>query len=270
MYSGADTSYVQEDFTPTGLDFCIVNASRGNIGPVVGSYYHTQIDNCYTIGVERGHYYFNGPNGTIQSQANFYVANLYRFERGISVVVLDVEATGVIPWTPEQALEWFTAVGNLLNIPLSTMVIYLNVDLLKTFGDRWVPLVQAGIRLWLADPSSIGYTAPWPTWTLCQWGTVGGVDRNWSRLKLSEIAALPTRPTPAIPFYKTKRKKTMFGFIRNPAGTIAIVYGDGPNAGKARPLHLGEWEAYAAQGYTATQLADAQFDEIPLLSVVNP
>lgn len=268
MFSGADTSYVQQGNIPVGIDFCIVNASRGNIGPVVGSYYHEQIDTVLARGIDDGHYYFNGPNGSIHDQALFYFQNLYRFTRGKSVVVLDVEATGVIPWTPEQSLEWFTYQSEWLDIPLSTMVIYLNVDLLRHFGARWEPLVHAGIRLWLADPSSIGYTAPWPDWTLCQWGTVGGIDRNWSRLKLSDIAKLPT-PVPPIPFYKTKKRKTMFGFIRNPAGTIAIVYGDGPNAGKGRPMHAGEWATYAQQGYAAVQLSDAQFNEIPMLPRVD-
>ena len=61
-----------------------------------------------------------------------------------------------------------------------------------------------------------------------------------------------------IPAPPVKEADDMFLFVRNPAGTIAIV----GELGK-RPLTLSEWKAWTAKGSVSSQLSDADYNVIP-------
>jgi hypothetical protein len=191
MYEGVDTSFWNGNFTPSApATFNIINASRANNGGLgVGSQYHTQVDNARSVGCEVGHYFFNG-NIDVAACARFFVANLYDFRKGRDVIVLDSEAepsTGTRAWTPSQVLLWAQIVTQLLGIPMSTVGVYLNRSLMT--GYDWSAVVAAGIWLWIAYPgSNPGSISYWPDWTMWQYTSAGGLDRNKSKKTLAQIA----------------------------------------------------------------------------------
>lgn len=188
MYYGVDISYAQGNYAPRTEDFIIINASRANVtnngSPVTGSYYHTQVINCRNANKQAGHYFFNGNLDAITC-ANYFVNNLYDF-RGGDVLVLDVEAepgTGTVAWTPAKVLAFAQRVYKLTNVKIG---VYLNRSLMD--GADWSAVVNFGCWLWIAyyqqTPPPISH---WSTWTMWQWTSAGGLDKNQSKLLPSQI-----------------------------------------------------------------------------------
>lgn len=186
-YSGADISYAQGNPAASAFpgQFVIVNASRGNVGLVVGSEYHNQVNTMRAAGKWIGHYFFNGDSNTGPSplaSANFFVANLYNHALS-DVLVLDVESTGVVAWTPAQALVFAKQVFALTGKKIG---IYLNQSLLK---QDWSALVEFGCWLWMADYSGGPYpSGNWPVATMVQTSSAG-FDHDLSSKTFAEINA---------------------------------------------------------------------------------
>jgi hypothetical protein len=185
MLEGVDISYANGNYQPGGESFIIINASRANVGLTVGSKYHQQVDTARAHGKEVGHYFFNGNIDPVTC-ANFFVDNLYDFRPG-DVLVLDVEAepgTGTRAWTPAQALAFARRVKERTG---QTIGIYLNKSLMN--GSDWGPVVEFGCWLWIAyyadNPPQISH---WPDWTVWQYTSAGGLDRNRAKQSLAQIS----------------------------------------------------------------------------------
>jgi hypothetical protein len=86
---------------------------------------------------------------------------------------------------------------------------------------------------------------------------LGGTYLGWSDWFCGYQIATPT-PTPT-PTPK-KGLYDMFGFVRNPAGAIAIV---NPATGHKRGLSYPEWQSYQINGASWVQLDDTAFNSIP-------
>lgn len=201
MFYGVDISYAQGNYQPNTESFIIINASRANVGLVVGSMYHTQVQTARAHGKEVGHYFFNGNIDPVTC-ANFFVDNLYDLRSG-DVLVLDVESegsTGTVAWSPAQTLAFAKQVKARTGV---TIGVYLNRSLMD--GADWSAVVAYGCWLWIAYYNS---TPPpikwWPSWTLWQWTSVG-VDKNQAKQSLAQIRTSVTGggatplPNPMIP-----------------------------------------------------------------------
>lgn len=184
-YSGADISYAQGNPAASAFpgQFVVINASRGNVGLVVGSEYHNQVNTMRAAGKWIGHYFFNGDSNSGPSplaSANFFVANLYNHALS-DVLILDVESTGVVAWTPAQALVFAKQVFALTGKKIG---IYLDQSLLK---QDWSALVAFGCWLWLADYSGGLYpSGNWPVATMVQTSSAG-FDHDLSSKTFAEI-----------------------------------------------------------------------------------
>lgn len=191
MLTGIDTSFVQRDFTPSGVNFTIINASRANNGGLdVGSFYHAQVDNARGVGVEIGHYFFNGDgdgHATATQCADFFIDNLYGYRTG-DALVLDVEyeeSTNTAAWTPDQVLAFAQRVYQRTGVKIG---VYLNLSLIR--GSDWSAVVDFGCWLWVAwpgDESEI-VTGAWPEWTMWQYTIIDNLDRNYSKASLASLS----------------------------------------------------------------------------------
>jgi len=231
MLEGVDISYAQGDYTPGGEDFIIVNASRANVGLVVGSYYHAQVNSARAAGKEVGHYFFNG-NIDVGVCANFFVDNLYDFRAG-DVLVLDVESeggTGTAAWNPAQAIQFAQIVKARTG---QTIGIYLNKSLMT--GSDWSACVAFGCWLWIAyyqdTPPAIAY---WADWTMWQYTSAGGLDRNKSQATLAQISG------GAAPIKKDE-EEDMNGFYIQ-ASSAGAKYYFSLATGKVRAISSAEWD----------------------------
>jgi len=231
MLEGVDISYAQANYTPGGEQFIIINASRANNGGLnVGSYYHRQVDTARAYGKEVGHYFFNG-NIDVSACANFFVDNLYDFRTG-DVLVLDVESeggTGTVAWNPARAIQFAQIVKARTG---QTIGIYLNKSLMN--GSDWSAVVAFGCWLWIAyyqdNPPAISY---WPDWTMWQYTSAGGLDRNKSQKSLAQISG---GVTPV-----KDEEEDMNGFYIQ-ASSAGTKYWFSPATGKVRAISSAEWD----------------------------
>lgn len=198
-YTGADISYAQGNANPANYpgSFVIINASRANVGLVTGSHYHQQVDAFRAAGKEVGHYFFNGPVD-VATSANYFVDNLYKYKAG-DALVLDIEATGVVAWTPAQALVFAQVVYARMGVKIG---LYLNKDLMDSYD--WSVLVSFGCWLWIAyynpNPPALKWWSEAKIWQTSS----SGYDHDKATTTLAEISG-GVAPAPV----KKKGKNSM-------------------------------------------------------------
>ncbi len=191
-YTGADVSWPQGNFAPSGQQFEIIGACTDDSGnEEVQSTYHEQVNNARARGIEIGHYFFNGSTDPT-TFARFCAANLYNFEPGDSVW-LDVETQSNRgpAYSPAQALTFGAVFESLTGVMPG---IYLNESEMNGFN--WAQNVQAGQLLWLAYySSSLPGLSYWPQATMWQY-TSTPIDNDRSIYTQAQIRSLQQGNSP--------------------------------------------------------------------------
>jgi hypothetical protein len=267
VLSGIDTSYIQGNFTPSGVNFTIINASRANNGGLgVGSYYHAQVDNARSAGVEIGHYFFNGDGdgtATATQCADFFVDNLYGYRTG-DALVLDVEyeeSSGTVAWNPSQVLAFAQRVFERTGVKIG---VYLNLSLIR--GSDWSAVVAFGCWLWVAwpgDESEI-VTGAWPDWTMWQYTIVDNLDRNYSKAPLAQLSGGSTSQ----PLDEDMSYSLVPNALDSTIWVCSLVSGN--YVGIANPYHMTLLQRYKAnQG--GDKMLSAELDIVRgYLRAINP
>lgn len=232
-FQGPDVSYAQGNYIPTSLDdFVIVNASRANRGFLeVGSNYKAQVDAARKANKPLGHYFFIGNRPGPIECAKFFVANLHDFRHGdlIAVDTEDEPSTGTVAWNPVQVDMFLNYVHTALGIPRTATAAYMNRDVRSRYD--WSGVWANGTRKWISSPGTD--PGDWDIWQY----TFVPYDRNYSKLPLNIMAAVPTTTPTPVP----QKDEDMNGFYVR-ANNTDKFYWFTPQTGKLRVISSAEWQ----------------------------
>jgi hypothetical protein len=201
MLQSVDVSWPQGNYTPdAGESGCIIAATSGDGGKLfTQNTFGPDIANARAAGKPAGFYHFNGPQDA-NASADYFWGVIKPFYRPGDVLGLDIESGSGFP---AQSPAWAAAFMNRLaaNIGVTTqqlrLLIYGNRSDMRAAG--WGALEAAGALLWLAAPGGYPENTPvgeWSHWTVLQYSTAGGIDRDESELSFDQIAGagLPAQP----------------------------------------------------------------------------
>lgn len=199
-----------------GVQFVIVKAGGNNVLPMyVAPEYKSQIDTAKAFDLPVGHYFVTGKGDSV-SQANYFVDNLYRFDKSTDILVLDNElfTTGNGNsefWDDAKSAAFLAQVIKRTGIDPRRVYLYGYASVLRAQGS-WVKTVNLGVRLWWASYGDSPFTTgkkpthqpdlqgSFPAWHIHQFSSnvfVAGLhlDGNFSNLTVDEIFFLP-QPAP--------------------------------------------------------------------------
>lgn len=156
MTFGIDIASPQRDIDlgrakADGVEFVIVKMGGLNVTPqYVAPYYRSQVDRVVAAGLPKGHYYLIGKGQTPEQQAEFFVANLYRFDPERDVLALDNEAldSNGTRWSDSEATRFARRVLTLTHIPVSRFWHYAGATDYRAHS--WPELSALGVRFWWA------------------------------------------------------------------------------------------------------------------------
>jgi hypothetical protein len=169
-------------------------------------------------GKEVGFYHFNGPTDPVAAAEYFWAAIAPYFRSG-DLTALDIESSSggkVAAQSPAWAAAFLTRLAQLRGVSFaaSRPGIYGNRTDMRAAG--YGSLERAGAWLWLAAPGGYPENTPigeWSCWTILQFSSDGGIDRDESQSTFAQIAGT-TKPI---------QEDDMPRYIRNSDnGTIAI------------------------------------------------
>lgn len=172
---GQDWAGYQANNPPTaGLAFVIVKSTEGT--GYVNPRYAAQIATGRAGGLVLGHYHFARP-GSMGAQAAYFLANTSI--RPGDALAFDWEDPGVSGGDKDA---WIKAVQAAM--PAHQVGLYCN-------RDYWLNRDNSGFYgdfLWIADPSAPkGAPRVTSPWLFHQYGSAGGVDRNYSPLTADQL-----------------------------------------------------------------------------------
>lgn len=204
MTKGIDLASPQSGITVEALhtaaiEFAIVKAGGFNVKPIyVAPHYHEQIDTIIQAGLPKGHYWVIGA-GDVLAQANYFVENLYQFDKDHDVLVLDNERlnSNATFLTDDQIAAFLATVIRLTGIKPHRAWLYQGAY--DTRSQDYPKTNALGIRLWVASYGKDDGTRVEPdlggkflTYDVQQYtsnGKVGGyiVDLNYSPLSVDVL-----------------------------------------------------------------------------------
>ncbi|MET3635673.1 glycoside hydrolase family 25 protein [Curtobacterium oceanosedimentum] len=180
-----------------GVTRSIHKAGGSNAGRYTDSQYAHNAAAARAAGLPLGHYWFNGP-GDPTADADYFIDNLVAYTPG-DWLVLDIESTGTVGWSPAAALAFAARVYARTGVkPL----LYMSSSV--TRAADWSPLVAFGCPLWVAQYSAsepnVAHWSTWAAWQFTSSGTMPGIP---TLVDLShEGTPVPTAtpaPVPEVP-----------------------------------------------------------------------
>lgn len=201
MLESVDVSWPQGNYHPGAEAGVFVAATSGDGGTnFVQDTLAEDVANARAAGKEVAFYHFNGPEALDPvASARFFWAAIKPYFRDGDLTALDVESSsgGKVPHvSPGWALAFQTEVARLRG--LSTQAARVG-----TYGNRsdmrqpgWGAVEASGSWLWLAAPGGYPENTPvgeWSHWTMLQYSSAGGIDRDQSQLSFSQIAGATTQ-----------------------------------------------------------------------------
>lgn len=201
MIESVDVSWPQGNYHPGAEVGVFIAATSGDGGRnFVQDTLAEDVANARAAGKEVAFYHFNGPE-TLDptASAQFFWAAIEPYFRPGDLTALDVESSSggkVPPVSPVWAHAFDTEVARLRG--LSTQEARVG-----TYGNRsdmrqpgWGAVEASGSWLWLAAPGGYPENTPvgeWSHWTILQYSSAGGIDRDQSQLSFSQIAGATTQ-----------------------------------------------------------------------------
>jgi hypothetical protein len=160
-----------------------VKLGGANNGVYHSSSHIPQTTAARAAGLSVGHYWFNGRDGSVADQVQRIIG------AGIptgEMLWWDVEAEGSDPaWSPAEVAAAAKALND-AGIPYSRQGIYMSSGL--TRSQNWTPVVDLGLRLWVADYGTndgsansmplVGYWKDVALWQFTSVGRLPGYDGN--------------------------------------------------------------------------------------------
>lgn len=199
MIQDVDVSWPQKSYHPGAESGVIIAATSGDTASgalFTQSTFVEDVGNARAAGKEVGFYHFNGGTDPVGSARYFWSVIAPYFRSG-DIVILDVESWqgGTRPaWTPAQATAFANELARLraLTTEQSRLGIYGNRSDMRAPG--WGALERAGSWLFLASPGGYPENTPvgeWSHWTMLQYSSAGGVDRDESESTFAQIVGTP-------------------------------------------------------------------------------
>lgn len=196
MLQDVDVSWPQRSYHPGAESGVIIAATSGDTASgslFTQSTFVEDVANARAAGKEVAFYHFNGGTDPVGS-ARYFWSVIEPYFRPGDIVILDVESWqgGTRPaWTPAQATVFANELARLraLTTQQSRLGIYGNRSDMRASG--WGALERAGSWLFLASPGGYPENTPvgeWSHWTILQYSSAGGVDRDESELTFAQIA----------------------------------------------------------------------------------
>jgi hypothetical protein len=199
MDQSVDVSWPQGSFNQGGIGV-IVAATSGDGGTnFTQSTFVADVGNARRNGDELGYYHFNGPEGlSAVASAQYFWSVIRAYYRPGDIVALDVESSsgGAVPAvSPGWAAAFVTELARLMGVSTQALRcgIYGNRSTMGQAG--WGALQALGCWLWLAAPGGYPENTPigeWSHWTILQYSSAGGIDRDESQLTFAQIAGAST------------------------------------------------------------------------------
>lgn len=180
-WQGDITGPVFRDWVAAGVTRVIIKAGGGDDGVYKSSHHDQQAGAAFGI-LPRDRYWFNGEDGSIEAQADFF-ANILNGTAGVALapgeeVWWDIEAEqGETRWTPAQTV---TAANRLATHGFGPKGTGAYMSSSVTQAENWQPVVDLGLDLWVAqygpnDGSAHGAPsiAYWKSYKYWQFTSVG-------------------------------------------------------------------------------------------------
>jgi GH25 family lysozyme M1 (1,4-beta-N-acetylmuramidase) len=150
-------------------------------------------------GLALGSYFFNGPGASPVTAADYQWAAI-DYRPG-DLVVIDVEGSAGIAWSPAQVLAWcqrMLAHG----VRAVDLGMYISASPLRS--QDWSAVASLGVFLWVASygsnsgsPGILPTIRWWSAWSLWQYTSNGSVPGIAGRVDMSQIASgFPPAPKP--------------------------------------------------------------------------
>lgn len=244
MIKGIDISgYQPENFSTTGIDFVVVKSTEGT--SFVNPHYMGQVAHARKAALVVGHYHFVNDKSP-DAQAAFFVGTAT--EKPGEFLVLDWENPAVSDAEKNEFIKKTKALAPGLKVGL-----YCNKDYWRNREHS----NYAGDFLWIADPSSpAGHPNVVHPWTIHQYSSAGGLDRNVAsfanRGAMAVWAGKPVpkpkpvyAPYPGANFFKIGRKSpliTAMGKRLVAEGYKGYKKGPGPEFTSADKAAYGWWQ----------------------------
>lgn len=189
---GIDVASYQDDNPDlTGQDFCIVKATEGTT--YVSPKHAAQVAHARSKGVVVGHYHFVKGDG-MEAQADYFLQ--HAAPQADEFLVLDWESPDVTNAEKDEFLTHLRSKAAGRKIGL-----YCNLAYWKGRDSTSV----VGDFLWIADPSApAGSPRVEHAWTIHQYSSAGGVDRNVAAFSSRAAMAAWAGTKPASPKPPTK------------------------------------------------------------------
>lgn len=133
-----------------GVQFTIVKMGGYNVTPMyVAPAYHIQIDRCISANMPKGHYWVTGAGDEI-AQADYFVDNLYKFDKTKDILALDDEAldsNGEF-WSDGKTGRFIYRVMTRLGISAKQFWLYMSVSQIR--ANNWPTVIASGCQIWVA------------------------------------------------------------------------------------------------------------------------
>lgn len=278
-----------------GVEFVIVKMGGLNVTPMyVSPYYRRQISQAIAAGLCKGHYWLIGRGESPRSQAEYFVRNLYRFDKDHDVLALDnedLDSNGT-RWGDAAAAEFINRVVELTGIDRNRVWHYAGAHDYRSVSN-WPRVEASGARFWWAAYGSFP-TGHYPDHTPSLQGSIPRADVHQysSRVRVAgynldgdyssiscdtlfgktAIADVDVKPLPAPipipvpePKRKNKEKNMLLAKIEkggpNGKSDLWILFGEtyheftGDAAGKALEEQIGAPAALVSRGWAEEQKA---------------
>jgi hypothetical protein len=158
-------SYQPTDFTTSGQDFAFVKATEGT--GYVNPHHAAQVAHARAAGLVVGHYHFARPGSAADQSAYFLKHAAPKDGDLLALDWEDADVSGAAKDTLLRRVQHDAADHRVL--------LYCN----REFWLQRDTTSFCGDGLWIADPSSsAGHPGVKHAWTIHQYGSSGGIDRN--------------------------------------------------------------------------------------------
>lgn len=245
MIKGIDVAgYQPEDYDVTGIDFVVVKATEG--ATYENPKYDAQVKHARDNSLVVGHYHFVNGNTPMDVQAEYFVKTA--IEKPGEFLVLDWENPDVDDSEKNDFIKKTKGLAPGLKVGL-----YCN----KMYWKNRDHSDYTGDFLWIADPNSpAGHPGVTYAWTIHQYSSAGGVDRDvanfGSRGAMAVWAGKPVpkpspvyAPYPGQSFFRLGRKSpliTAMGKRLVAEGWKGYKKGPGPEFTRADMAAYAWWQ----------------------------